>query len=203
MNLSIATSIWSRSRAGKATAFGHANRNELALVDYEHEHAAVSESDSLNPLHPSVIVVWRIGGLIGAAVWTVIAAALEFLLLIPQNGPLLAPGLVTTVVALFFFTLALAWPGLRYRHWRWRVMPDRVLIQKGVVWRSRSLIPRVRIQHVDTRTSPLQRWLGLASLVIYTAGTRGADAEIPGLANDEAVQLREELSRLEELDERG
>ncbi len=161
-----------------------------------------NEPDSLNPLHPSVVMVWRVGALIGAAIWTVIAASLEMLLLIPQLGPLLFPGLVTALVAAFFFTLALVWPGLRYRHWRWRVQPDRVLIQKGVIWRSRSLIPRVRIQHVDTRTSPLQRWLGLASLVIYTAGTRGADAEIPGLAADQAVQLREDLTRLDELDER-
>jgi membrane protein YdbS with pleckstrin-like domain len=70
------------------------------------------------------------------------------------------------------------------------------------VWRSRSLIPRVRVQHVDTRTSPLQRWQGLSSLVVYTAGTRGADAEIPGLATEEAERLREELAHLEEMDER-
>ncbi len=80
---------------------------------------------------------------------------------------------------------------------------DRVLIQKGVIWRSRSLIPRVRIQHVDTRSSPIQRWLGLNSLVIYTAGTRGADAEIPGLEVGQAEELREELAQLEELDDRG
>ncbi len=95
------------------------------------------------------------------------------------------------------------WPRLRYRYWRWQVEPDRVLIERGVLWRSRSLIPRVRIQHVDTRSSPLQRWLGLSSLIIYTAGTRGADAEIPGLAAADAEALREELAQLEELDERG
>ncbi|NIR44291.1 MAG: PH domain-containing protein, partial [Gemmatimonadetes bacterium] len=50
-------------------------------------------------------------------------------------------------------------------------------------------------------TSPLQRWLGLTALVIFTAGTRGADAEIPGLAADEAIRLRDELARLEEIDE--
>ena len=76
------------------------------------------------------------------------------------------------------------------------------MIERGVLWRARSVIPRVRIQHVDTRTSPLQRWLGLASLVIYTAGTRGADAEIPGLAAEDAERLREELAQLEEPDER-
>ncbi|NIR46763.1 MAG: PH domain-containing protein, partial [Gemmatimonadetes bacterium] len=116
---------------------------------------------------------------------------------------LYAPGFITGLAGTTALALAVLWPGLRYRYWRWQVEPDRVLIQKGVVWRSRSLIPRVRIQHVDTRSSPLQRWLGLASLVIYTAGTRGADVEIPGLAGEQAEGLREELARLEELDDRA
>ncbi len=84
-------------------------------------------------------------------------------------------------MAILGLALALLWPPLFYRCWRWEVLPDRVLIQRSVIWRSRSLIPRVRVQHVDTRTSPLQRWLGFSSLIIYTVGTRGADAEIPGL----------------------
>ena len=133
--------------------------------------------------------------------WTVGAALLETLVIVPRLGPVLFPGLIVGLVALLMFTLALTWPGLRYRYWRWSVRPDQVLIQKGVVWRSRSLIPRVRIQHVETRTSPLQRWFGLASLVIYTAGTRGADAEIPGLTAEEATLLRDQLAQLEELDE--
>jgi hypothetical protein len=45
--------------------------------------------------------------------------------------------------------------------------------------------------------------LAALSLVIYTAGTRGADASIPGLAADDAERLREELARLEELDDRA
>jgi membrane protein YdbS with pleckstrin-like domain len=161
----------------------------------------MTDSDTLNPLHPNVVIVWRLAGLLAAAIWTAIAGAIEFLAVIPGLGPLLAPGAITGSVAVIVFGAALFWPGLRYRYFRWRVEPDRVLIQKGVVWRSRSLIPRVRIQHVDTRSSPLQRWLGLTSLVIYTAGTRGADAEIPGLTAERAVELRDELARLEELDE--
>jgi membrane protein YdbS with pleckstrin-like domain len=39
-------------------------------------------------------------------------------------------------------------------------------------------------------------------LIVYTAGTRGADVEIPGLAADDAERLREDLARVEELDER-
>jgi membrane protein YdbS with pleckstrin-like domain len=141
-------------------------------------------------------------GLLAAAILTALAGLLEVAVLLPQGEALIYPGLLVGLVALVSIALAILWPGLRYRYWRWLVEPDRVLIQRGVLWRSRSLLPRVRIQHVDTRSSPLQRWLGLATLIIYTAGTRGADAEIPGLAAEQAERLREELAQLEELDDR-
>jgi membrane protein YdbS with pleckstrin-like domain len=155
----------------------------------------------VNALHPRVRIVWRLSALLAVLVLSAGVGALEILVLSPRDVTGFYPGVVTGSVAALGLILALAWPGLHFRHWRWDVGPDRVTIQKGVIWRSRSLIPRVRIQHVDTQTSPLQRWLGLSSLIIYTAGTRGADAEIPGLAVEDAERLREELARLDELDE--
>ena len=157
----------------------------------------------MNTLDPRVIVVWRLTGLITAAIVTAVVAALEYWVLARWGASFIAPGLASGFVALFVVSLSFIWPPLHYRFWRWDVRADRVLIQKGVIWRSRSVIPRVRVQHVDTRTSPMQRWFGLSSLIIYTAGTHGADAEIPGLAAEEAEALREELARLEELDERA
>jgi membrane protein YdbS with pleckstrin-like domain len=154
----------------------------------------------VNTLHPHVKALWRISGLFAALLFGAAAATLEALLS-GRGVTLLFPGFATGVAAAASLLFALIFPNLRYRYWRWDIEPERITIQKGVVWRSRSVIPRVRVQHVDTRTSPLQRWLGLSSLIIYTAGTRGADAEIPGLTGDDAERLREELARLEELDE--
>ncbi len=155
----------------------------------------------MNPLHPRITIVWRVSGLSGATALAVTIGALEMLVLAPRGIFIGATGVLTGTITALALTLALVWPTLRYRAWRWQVDRDHVLIQKGVLWRSRSLIPRVRIQHVDTHNSPLQRWLGLSSLVIYTAGTRGADAEIPGIAAEQAEQLREELAQLAQLEE--
>lgn len=150
-----------------------------------------------------MILVWRLTGSIAALLLTASVGLVEALVLVPRNLELFVPGLFTALAMAAGLAAAILWPPVWYRHWRWEVQPDRVLIQKGVLWRSLSLIPRVRVQHVDTRSSPLQRWLGLSSLIIYTAGTRGADAEIPGLAAEDAERLREELAHLEELDERA
>lgn len=157
----------------------------------------------MNALHPRVIIVWRGAAVLATALLAAGFAALELLVLGPRGIRLLTPGLLTGVVAIVGLGGAMVWPVLRYRFWGWEVREDQVVIERGVLWRARSLIPRVRIQHVDTRTSPLQRWLDLSSLIIYTAGTHGSDAEIPGLKTEDAERLREELARLEELDERG
>lgn len=156
----------------------------------------------MNALHPSTVIIWRIRGIVGALVLGVTIGVLELFLLRPEGLLTTRSGILTGAVTAAALIFALLWPGLRYAHWRWSVEPNRVVIRRGVVWRTHSLVPRVRIQHVDTRNSPLQRWLGLSSLIIYTAGTRGADVEIPGLASEQAEHLREELAELEELDER-
>ncbi|KPK65359.1 MAG: hypothetical protein AMS21_04885 [Gemmatimonas sp. SG8_38_2] len=155
----------------------------------------------MSPLDPRVVVVWRIAGLLTVAILTAAVGALDYWVTARFDLSLVAPSVATAMIAVLGGVLSLLWPPLRYRFWHWDVRPDRVLIQKGVIWRSRSVIPRVRVQHVDTRSSPLQRRFGLSSLIIYTAGTRGADAEIPGLAAEEAEALREELAQVEELDE--
>lgn len=157
----------------------------------------------MNPLHPSTVIIWRIRGIVGALVLGLTIGALELFLLAPEGLVTTPDGLLTGAATALTLVFALLWPPLRYAHWRWSVGPDRVVIRRGVVWRTHSLLPRVRIQHVDTRNSPLQRWLGLSSLIIYTAGTRGADVEIPGLAAEQAERLREQLAELEELDERA
>lgn len=155
----------------------------------------------MSPLDPRVRTLWRILGVGLALMFSAIVALSEALIIAPAGLTPLPAGSIGLAALALSLTLGLGWPALRYRYWRWRVEPDRVLIQRGVVWRARSLIPRVRVQHVDTRTSPLQRSLGLSSLIIYTAGTRGADVEIPGLTTEEAERLREELGHLQEPDE--
>jgi len=156
----------------------------------------------MNALHPNTVIIWRVRGIVGALVLGTGVGLLELLLLAPEGIQVVRTGGLTGGLAVVAVIFAIVWPPLRYAHWRWSVEPDRIVIRRGVIWRTHSLVPRVRIQHVDTRNSPLQRWLGLSSLIIYTAGTRGADVEIPGLTGPDAERLREELAALEELDER-
>lgn len=85
---------------------------------------------------------------------------------------------------------------LRYRLWRYEVQSDALFLHRGVLTRVRTVVPYVRVQHVDTQRNPLERALGLSRVVVYTAGSRGADVTIPGLRPKRAESLQSQLRDL-------
>jgi membrane protein YdbS with pleckstrin-like domain len=87
------------------------------------------------------------------------------------------------------------YPPARYRHLRYRIDDVAITIQDGVFWRTQSALPRVRIQHTDVSQGPLQRRYGVATLKLYTAGSRFTRTELPGLEHATAVALRDRLQR--------
>jgi membrane protein YdbS with pleckstrin-like domain len=101
----------------------------------------------------------------------------------------------TAVVGLFV-ALGIVWVLFRYRAWIYQVREDSLYLERGVVTHVRTIVPYVRIQHVDTSRGPLERALGLSTLVVYTAGSRGADVSVPGLKPGEARDLQQRLKEL-------
>jgi len=142
----------------------------------------------MNKLHPRIRIVWIIKaiiiGIVVGAVGVGIATALEGSPLVP-----LAVGAVLIVLGVIHAIL-------RYRNWRYVVGEDAIYLERGVLTEIRTEVPLVRIQHVDSRRSAFERLVGLASTVVYTAGSRGADVTIPGLTPGEADSLRKRLKRL-------
>jgi membrane protein YdbS with pleckstrin-like domain len=123
---------------------------------------------------------------------------------------LLAGG-VATVVA-FFVNSAWLWVGpllfvlvagigithsiLLYRSWSYEVREDSLFLDRGVITRVQTVVPYVRVQHIDTSRGPIERAVGLSTLVVYTAGSRGADVTISGLTPPEADDLQTRLKVL-------
>jgi hypothetical protein len=106
------------------------------------------------------------------------------------------PDWTPAAVFVGFASLGIVLAILRYRVWRFEVRGDSLYLERGVFTRVRTVVPFVRIQHVDTSRSPIERLIGLASTVVYTAGSRGADVSVPGLGPGDADDLRERLKRL-------
>jgi uncharacterized protein len=85
------------------------------------------------------------------------------------------------------------WPPAYYEALEYGVDEHGIVIHRGVFWRSRMALPRARVQHSDVSQGPLQRRFGVATLKFYTAGSRFTKIELPGLAHEDALVLRDTL----------
>src|SRR3954447_11732067 len=71
---------------------------------------------------------------------------------------------------------------------------DDLLVRRGVMIRNLVVVPYGRMQYVDVQAGPIDRAFGIAQVQLHTASS-GTDAQIPGLAPDEAARLRDRLAR--------
>ena len=84
-------------------------------------------------------------------------------------------------------------PELRWARWRYEVRDEEIDLRHGTVTITRTLIPMLRVQHVDTTRGPLDQLLGLATVVVHTAAGR---TTIPALDDEYAGRLRDQIARL-------
>jgi uncharacterized protein len=145
----------------------------------------------LERLHPRAVGLWRLTGLLRAGMLAAGVLAADLFLTLPVPA-----GLAPALVALGAVLHAVFFPPLRYRAWSFTLREQDLLLRYGVLFRTTSIVPHARIQHVDTRHGPVDRWLGLAEVVVFTAGTRGAVLSIPALGRPEAEALRDRLAAL-------
>ena len=145
-------------------------------------------------VHPGTVAVWRVQTLVGVAVLLLALAAVFAPLL--AGGALALPALgVWALTLLVLAGLGWWWPAAWYRRLRYRLDERGLSVERGLLWRHRITVPRVRIQHSDVSQGPLQRAFGVATLRLYTAGSRFTVTTLPGLDHDTALALRERLLR--------
>jgi membrane protein YdbS with pleckstrin-like domain len=136
---------------------------------------------------PATIHVWRWQG----AIATGAAAIGAFVIFGARSGG--SAWLLPLLIAALGAGLTWAWPGAYYRRLRFEVDAAGIAIERGIFWRSRIVVPRVRIQHTDVAQGPLQRRFGVGTLKLYTAGSRYTKIELPGLRHADAIALRDAL----------
>ncbi|MCK7642283.1 PH domain-containing protein [Corynebacterium sp. CCM 8835] len=98
------------------------------------------------------------------------------------------------VVLMLLTTVYLAWliPA-QVRLLGWAETTDELLITKGRVWYTFTVVPYGRVQFVDLTSGPVQRRFGLRTLTLHTASST-SDSEIPGLDMATAEALRDRLA---------
>lgn len=105
-------------------------------------------------------------------------------------------GIIISLLSTYLFIFL--FPKIRWRRWRYEVFEQEIYIQYGILIVSQTLVPMIRVQHVDTKQGPILKKFKLASVTISTAATTH---EIPALFEEDASELRDRISALARVDD--
>lgn len=148
-------------------------------------------------INPKALSVWRISAGLNAIFYLAMLGALLFVqkfIDLPEWVLVLAVSLFVIMVILSVFII----PVMQWKRWRFEVHEHEIDIQRGIFIKKRTLIPMVRVQHVDTKQGPILQRYHLSTVIISTAATVH---EIPALDAEQADQLRDYISKLARVSE--
>ncbi|MDQ0216313.1 membrane protein YdbS with pleckstrin-like domain [Oikeobacillus pervagus] len=136
--------------------------------------------------------VWKINGMINSLITWIVLIGLGVMVYFFKWPTWIyaveaAIGLVVTLLSIVIF------PKIRWKRWRYEVREQEIELQRGVFIIKRTLVPMVRVQHVDTEQGPILGKFHLATVKISTAATVH---EIPAIEVSEADELRNYISTL-------
>ena len=115
---------------------------------------------------------------------------------------LILPGLLVLVFSsedqtevwfMLLFLPSVAVGIVRYVTLRYELGPDELVIREGLVFKKVRHVPYARIQNVDTVQGPVQRWFGVTTVRLETAGGSEPEAHLRVLALDRVEQLRQHI----------
>jgi membrane protein YdbS with pleckstrin-like domain len=149
--------------------------------------SALDTGLDMHPVDPATIAVWR-----WEAVTTVLILTCASFVPLAPIAPAIGAALAACVLV-GGLVLAYWWPTQRYRYLSYGLDEFGLVLRSGVWWRKQISLPRVRIQHSDVSQGPLQRRYGIATLKLYTAGSRYTKVELEGVRHEEALALRDSL----------
>ena len=78
-----------------------------------------------------------------------------------------------------------------YRRLRYGLTERLLQVVRGWLFYTDTIVPFVRVQHLDVTRGPLDKMFGTATLIVHTAGTRNSIVTVPGLAPDRAAEIRD------------
>jgi membrane protein YdbS with pleckstrin-like domain len=141
-------------------------------------------------IDPRAIFVWRVeAGIYALLSWLItISLVIVAFFFTWVWIPAALVGLIASLE-----TLLLVWllPTLRWKRWRYEVTEDDIELYRGIWFNERTIIPMVRIQHVDTKQGPILKKYGLSTVTFATAA---GSHEIPALDQETADVLRDRIA---------
>lgn len=100
-------------------------------------------------------------------------------------------GVLPIVVAVLGISSIIFFPNKTYRRLRYRLTDRLLQVTRGWTFHTDTVVPLVRVQHLDVVRGPIDKMFGIATLVVHTAGTHNSIVTVPGLSPDRAADMRD------------
>ncbi|MDZ3833279.1 MAG: PH domain-containing protein [Sphingopyxis sp.] len=153
---------------------------------------AINATEGLEPVDPAFAKVLRVTALFNMVPLAIGASVFDRLLIPTIGGPC---GVVTTLAWIAAATAVLAFPSRRAQRWGFKIGEGQLRVARGWLFRTDTIVPFVRVQHIDVGQGPVERWFGLSHLIVHTSGTHNSTVTLPGLPADLAAAMRETIRR--------
>jgi membrane protein YdbS with pleckstrin-like domain len=150
----------------------------------------LDEEGELTRLHPNYAHALRVRTTLMAIPFLVGALVLETAF---RDEGLFPSGIIAGPVLLIAIVLILRIPARRYGARGYQISADRLRVVRGLLFRSDTVVPFGRVQHIDVEQDPLERFFGIATLTVHTAGNHNASVALPGLGEELAREMRETI----------
>ncbi len=148
------------------------------------------EDGALTKLHPNYSHALRVRATLTAIPFLVGALVLEGAF---RGEGLFPSGVIAGPVLLIALALIIRIPQTRYNARGYQMGADRLRVVRGLLFRSDTVVPFGRVQHIDVHQGPLDRFFGIATLTLHTAGNHNASVSLPGLGEELARAMREDI----------
>ena len=157
----------------------------VAVIEGEAERWAAEMPSGIEPVERSYVQVIRVRTLLAWVPVVIGAVVLDRMVLAetPAGGLLLV---LAPLVALIAVATA---PPRIWRRLGYALEPAMLRVVRGWLFHTDTLVPLVRVQHLDVARGPLDKMFGTATLAIHTAGTHNSIVSLPGLSPARAAEL--------------
>lgn len=150
----------------------------------------VNDETELTQLDPNYVPALRLTALLTSIPLTagalIAEATFEAELPIPSG----IIGMVTLILCAFWIIRI---PTRRYAARGYQISADRLRVVRGILFRSDTIVPFGRVQHIDVDQGPIERFFNIATLTVHTAGNHNASVHLPGLNHELAKNMREDI----------
>ena len=120
-----------------------------------------------------------------------------FIIALVVNATVLAgtpfSGVLPVVIGLIGLSGILVAPDRIYRRLGYAIDGRLLRTVRGWLLHTDTIVPFVRVQHIDVTRGPVDKIFGTATLIVHTAGTHNSIVTLPGLSPERAAEIREAI----------